>query len=294
MARTNKIGLDYFPLDVDFFNDEKIEFTAAKFGIIGELIPVRILCKLYRQQYYCEWNDDEAILLSKRIGNGVDYNLINEVILELVKRDFFNKNLFEKFGILTSRGIQSRYFEATCRYKSVKVNREFLLVDVSKFNNVHFNSINVNINSINDNTCTQIEKEKEIESKNEKEIENVSTLIDENLSKKIQDYFGFNEIANFDKIRQISDFLRCLDIGGKTETFRHQFEAYIEFKKINNSYTHSFKNFLGTQDVFYMNGAWNAENWHNKLLIEKNGKSKHKATIGVGNKINGRDDFGKL
>jgi hypothetical protein len=27
-----KSGLDYFSFDIDFFNDEKIEFVSAKFG----------------------------------------------------------------------------------------------------------------------------------------------------------------------------------------------------------------------------------------------------------------------
>ncbi len=30
MARPNKQGLDYFPLDVDFFNDEKIEAISGE------------------------------------------------------------------------------------------------------------------------------------------------------------------------------------------------------------------------------------------------------------------------
>ena len=41
-----KPGLDYFSFDVDFFNDEKIEFVYAKFGTIGEIITIQLLCKI--------------------------------------------------------------------------------------------------------------------------------------------------------------------------------------------------------------------------------------------------------
>ena len=36
MARPVKDGLDYFPLDVDVFEDEKIEAIAGEFGLKGE------------------------------------------------------------------------------------------------------------------------------------------------------------------------------------------------------------------------------------------------------------------
>ena len=33
MARPRKTGLDYFPFDVDFFEDEKIVAIAGEFGL---------------------------------------------------------------------------------------------------------------------------------------------------------------------------------------------------------------------------------------------------------------------
>jgi len=170
MARTNKVGIDYFPLDVDFFNDEKIEFTSARFGTKGENIAIRLLCKIYRSGYYTQWNNDESALLAKRAGDGIAPALVSEVVRELVKRGFFDESLFNRFNILTSRGIQKRYFEATRRYISVDVFRDFLLVDVSKMENVNINEINVNTNTVNDDTNTQIEKEKEKEKKKKVKI----------------------------------------------------------------------------------------------------------------------------
>ncbi len=57
MARPQKNGLDYFPLNVDIFEDEKIEAIAGEFGIKGELLVIKLLCAVYRKGYYVVWND---------------------------------------------------------------------------------------------------------------------------------------------------------------------------------------------------------------------------------------------
>lgn len=49
MARPTKNGLDYFPLDVHIFEDEKIEAIAGEFGIKGELAVIKLLCAVYEK-----------------------------------------------------------------------------------------------------------------------------------------------------------------------------------------------------------------------------------------------------
>jgi hypothetical protein len=117
MARKEKQSLEYFPFDVDFFDDDKIYFVAERFGEKGEMITVRLLCRIYKQGYYTEWNDDVAELFSKRAGKNITPSLANDVVEELVKRDFFNKDIFNRFGVLTSSGIQSRWIYASIQAK---------------------------------------------------------------------------------------------------------------------------------------------------------------------------------
>lgn len=109
MARPLKFGLDYFPMNVDFFDDDKIQFVASRFHEKGELIAVKLLCKIFKSGYYITWNEDVALLFAKGAGNNITHSLANDVVNELVKRDFFHKGLFERFAILTSNGIQRRY-----------------------------------------------------------------------------------------------------------------------------------------------------------------------------------------
>jgi hypothetical protein len=144
MSRTCKTGLDYFPIDVDFFIDEKIEFVSARYEEKGELIAIKLLCKIYRSGYFLVWGQDESLLFSKRAGDNINQKDVDDVIAELLKRDFFNSNLHRKYGILTSCGIQKRYFEATKRRKKVDATKEYLLVNVSDYN-VNILALNVDI-----------------------------------------------------------------------------------------------------------------------------------------------------
>lgn len=127
MARPTKQGLNYFPLDVDFFDDEKIEFVNSRFGLKGEAISVRLLCKIYRNGYFMEFNEDTALLFAKRVGGDCQHSLVKDVVYELVKRGFFDKTIFEQFGVLTSNGIQKRYLQACMesKRKNFKINPKF-------------------------------------------------------------------------------------------------------------------------------------------------------------------------
>jgi hypothetical protein len=113
MARPIKEGLDYFPLNVNFFDDDKIAFVYARFQEKGESIALKLLCKIYSDKgYYYKWGEDEAMLFAKRVlGDPSKHTLANDVVHELVKRDFFNKDIFNRFKILTSAGIQKRYIK---------------------------------------------------------------------------------------------------------------------------------------------------------------------------------------
>lgn len=149
MAKPISAGLSYFNLDVDFFNDDKIELISSEFGCKGEAIAIRLLCAIYRNGYYYQWGKDESLLFAKRVGNSVTGALVEEIVNGLVKRSFFDKGVFDRFAILTSKGIQKRYIEMKMRAKEVVFFKEILLIDENaafKHNNVTFKSLNDIIN----------------------------------------------------------------------------------------------------------------------------------------------------
>jgi len=113
MARPQKLGLEYFPLDVDIFDDEKVIPISAEYGNKGELILIRVLCAIYRNGYFIERSDSLYFKIAKQAG--VSHALVTDVISGLVRWGFFNKSLFDSVGILTSKGIQKRWKEAVRR-----------------------------------------------------------------------------------------------------------------------------------------------------------------------------------
>lgn len=170
---TNKTGLDYFPFDINFFDDDKIQFVGARFGLKGENIAIRILCKIYSEGYFYKFGEDEALLFAKRVGDGCQYSFVNDVVYELVKRGFFDKSIFDRFKLLTSTGIQKRYFEAVCRRKDVEIYGKLLLIDVSKMDNVNILPDDVYIIDSNGNISAQSKV-----NRNRKEIKDKETSTD--------------------------------------------------------------------------------------------------------------------
>ena len=176
MARPQKEGIDYFPLDVKM--DDEIKLIEAKFNVAGFGILIKLYQIIYDNSYYIKWTERELLLYSNRIN--ADINLINEVVIECLKWNIFDKDLYEKFEILTSKGIQKRYIEATQRRKDVSFFKEYLLVNLEeKYQervNVNINEINADINSEKEDISTQ-SKLKESKVKNTK-VNNNSFLSD--------------------------------------------------------------------------------------------------------------------
>lgn len=162
MARPVKEGLDYFTLDCCM--NDKIKLIEAEFGIKAFAIIVKLYQKIYSERgYYCEWNEDVALLFIASLGgnSGVSKSLIDVILSASIRRGIFSQELYENFGILTSKRIQEQYFDAVSRREKVEVEKEYLLVKVCKnMVIVNNNSINVDINSQNVSNNSQSREEK--------------------------------------------------------------------------------------------------------------------------------------
>ena len=158
-------GIPYFPLDVHL--DDKFKLIEAEFGLKGFAIVVKLLQKIYGGQgYYCEWTKDVGMLFAMDVK--ADYNLVSQIVEASVKRSIFDADIYAKYRVLTSKGIQTRYFEAVSRRKSVKAKKDYLLIDVTQeYKNVDISSENVDILSEN---AYRNEQSKEEKSKEEKSI----------------------------------------------------------------------------------------------------------------------------
>lgn len=127
MARPNKTGLDYFPFDVDFFADEKIAAISGEFGIKGEITVVKLLCAVYRNGYFILWDEPLKYKLLRDLPS-VSAELLGQIINRLVKWGFFDEGLFNSVKVLTSRGIQKRFFSIT-RRRGLPIDAKYLLAE---------------------------------------------------------------------------------------------------------------------------------------------------------------------
>lgn len=142
-----KSGIDFFPLDVCL--DKKFELIEAEYGLTGFGVIVHLLQEIYgKEGYYIEWAEEVALLFARRCGLGG--GVVSEIIEASIRRGMFDKEIYDKYHVLTSRGIQKRYFEAVSRRKSLEVDYNILLVECAQFcPNVNISSRNVNIFSKN-------------------------------------------------------------------------------------------------------------------------------------------------
>lgn len=175
-----KKGLDFFPLDTVL--DTKFQLIEAEFGLKGFAIVVKLLQKIYQEEgYYCELTDDVRLLFSRKVGESC--SLVSEIINATLRRGIFDKNLYERFEILTSAGIQKRYLEATSRRIQVDVKKDYLLVNAIQISqNVNILGGNVDINRKNVDRNPQ-SKESKVKKRKEEEERAEPNMTDE---KKLQ------------------------------------------------------------------------------------------------------------
>ena len=111
MGRRVKKGLDYFPLDVDFFQDIKIRKLIRCQGGKALTVYIALLCNIYKEEgYYIRWDNDLPFIISEQTGYEDGY--VHEVLRNCVALGLFDKALFESEKIYTSRSIQERYRES--------------------------------------------------------------------------------------------------------------------------------------------------------------------------------------
>lgn len=153
-----KSGIDYFPLDVNL--NAKFELIEAEFGLTGFGVVVHLLQEIYgKAGYYIEWTEEVALLFARKVGLGG--SVVSEIVEASVRRGMFDKEKFDKYRVLTSKGIQKRYFEAVSRRKVLEVDYNILLVNATQIcPNVDIRAVNVNIFSENADISKQSKVEK--------------------------------------------------------------------------------------------------------------------------------------
>lgn len=196
MARPQKQGLDYFPLDVDIFQDKKIRILKAKYGVDGFAIYVYLLCEIYKNGYYIKADDDFICIMADDLRMSI--NKVKQVLNFLLERSLFENKLFQSDKVLTSESIQRRFQLAVkerAKKTPIKITGFWILkkeetetfIQVSSFLN---NSGKNNDNSDKKENNSQEEsiKESKVKESRVKESKKGKTLAPEEKDKLIREY----------------------------------------------------------------------------------------------------------
>lgn len=192
MAAPKKEKLTYFSFDTSFFQDEKIEYLDAEIPHLGPYVFIQLLCKIYTNSYFLEWKEKQTKMMARKTG--IDQDVIINTVNVSINEGLFCKDIYEKYGVLTSKSIQERYVMAVNRRKCVQMIKEYLLINPkdnerykrqSKYGDVDIASIkyvNASINQDNvDTMSTQCEQYDDINSQSKvKESKVKETKLKEN------------------------------------------------------------------------------------------------------------------
>jgi hypothetical protein len=107
MGRLASKGLEYFSVDTSW--EYAMKLIRAKYHLEGVGFMTELWASIYHDNYYRKWDDEAELLFADEIKK--DPSWVHEIIAYCFEKKLFDEELFKSKGILTSHGIQKRYFK---------------------------------------------------------------------------------------------------------------------------------------------------------------------------------------
>ena len=127
-------GINYFPVGVNFMEENAMEVIEAKYGIKGSAIVLKLMCKIYKEGYYIRWDEEQCLIFANKAGREVQAEEVQGIIEILFTKGILDRNGYQENGILTSESIQKVWMEATKRRKRELSELPYLMVKPEKEN----------------------------------------------------------------------------------------------------------------------------------------------------------------
>ena len=90
-------GINYFPVGVNFMEENAMEVIEAKYGIKGSAIVLKLLCKIYKEGYFIRWDEEQCLIFANKAGREVQAAEVQGIIeYPLHQRDIGQKQLSGK------------------------------------------------------------------------------------------------------------------------------------------------------------------------------------------------------
>ena len=126
----NKVGLSYYSIDTDRYQDRKIKRLKKVMGCKGLATYDYLLCEVYRDRgCVLVWDEDCAFDVAEYLG--LTEKAVQEIVGYCGLVGLFDEGLLSR-GIITSASIQKRYLEACARAKrkDASVPKEWCLIEI--------------------------------------------------------------------------------------------------------------------------------------------------------------------
>ena len=127
-------GINYFPIGVNFMEENAMEVIEVKYGIKGSAIVLKLMCKIYKEGYYIRWDEEQCLIFANKAGREVQAEEVKGIIKILFIKGILDENSYRENGILTSESIQKVWLEATKRRKRELSELPYLIVKPEKEN----------------------------------------------------------------------------------------------------------------------------------------------------------------
>lgn len=193
MAGKPRKRIDYAGWSVDIFsNDPKIDKLLDAQGWNGFGVYF-YLCQMAfgSDGYFYEWCYDLCATTARKMGGGVGAGTVKETVDYCLHIGLFDKGLFDRWGVLTSRGIQKSYLVVlkSKNRKGTQIIEEYWLLDTSNekdYQGVVFvrknsqllreddDSLTANVDSLGENDDSLGQKKSKVKSSKE-DISSVAT-----------------------------------------------------------------------------------------------------------------------
>lgn len=162
MAGKPRKRIDYAGWSVDIFsNDPKMDKLLDAQGWIGFGIYF-YLCQMAfgSEGYFYEWCYDLCATTARKMGGGVGAGTVKETVDYCLQIGLFDKGLFDRWGVLTSRGIQKSYLVVlkSKNRRGTEIIEEYWLLDKSDeidYQGVVFVRKNIQLLGENDNSLAE-------------------------------------------------------------------------------------------------------------------------------------------
>lgn len=140
MAGKAKKKLDYAGWSVDLFdNDTKIDKLLDAQGWTGFAVYFYLCQRAFGSEgYFYRWGFDDCASTARKMGCGIGSGTIREVVGYCLQIGLFDRMAFDRWGVLTSKGIQRSYWVVALNRRDKTVYKELWLLQKEECKGVIF------------------------------------------------------------------------------------------------------------------------------------------------------------